>query len=501
MKEPTLPFADPDPAPAPDPGPGRPDAIPLPGTRERPWSVSEINEAARECLESRWGDVWLQGEISNFKPHSSGHWYFSLKDDRGQIQAVMFRSANARVRFRAEDGHSVLVRGRITMYTPRGTYQINIQAMEPLGLGALQIAFEQLKRRLQAEGLFDPDRKRPIPAMPRRVAVVTSPTGAALRDVLHVLARRAPGLPVLVVPCPVQGEAAPPLIVEALQRIHEHAAATPKPGRAEDHAVDVIILARGGGSLEDLWPFNDERVARAIAASEIPIISAVGHETDVTIADFVADLRAPTPSAAAEVVTRSRDELRRQVSGTAQRLVQAGRMIVLRARHAHREIVTRRGFLRVETLLAEARQRHDEASTRIQRALIDRIRAHRERLGLAAERLSPRSLKAEIASRSSRLEAVIDQLAAAARARVRALRDAVVSHRALLGSLSPVAVLDRGYAICQDETSGRVITSAAAVAAGDAIRVRLARGRIGARVTRTEPEPASARRPGKGRTR
>jgi exodeoxyribonuclease VII large subunit len=260
-------------------------------------SVSDLNRYIKELLEGQFATIWLKAEISNFKAHTSGHFYFSLKDSRAQISAVMFRGYNGQLRFRPEDGMEVLVRGKITVYEPRGNYQIFCEMMEPVGAGALQKAFEQLKAKLQKEGLFDEARKRPLPALPRHIAIVTSPTGAAIRDMLNVLGRRFKGAHVTVIPCKVQGDAAPGEIVEAIKLAQ----------KLKD--VDVMIVGRGGGSIEDLWAFNDERVARAIAAARVPVISAVGHEIDFTIADFVADLRAPTPSAAAELVVRNAADL------------------------------------------------------------------------------------------------------------------------------------------------------------------------------------------------
>src|SRR3984957_18663367 len=283
--------------------PSRPDAPPRPAAAQAQrtdpeiWSVSDVNKAVKATLESQYKLLWIKGEISNFKPHSSGHFYFSLKDSKAQISAVMFRGFNQGLKFRPQDGLEVIVRGKITVYEPRGNYQIFCELMEPMGAGALQLAFEQLKKKLQAEGLFEAARKRPLPRLPKHVAGVTSPTGAAIRDILNVLGRRFKGLRVTLIPAVVQGDAAPRSVVAAI----ELACRLPD--------VDVMIVGRGGGSIEDLWAFNDERVARAIAASRVPTISAVGHEIDFTIADFVADLRAPTPSAAAELVCRNAAEI------------------------------------------------------------------------------------------------------------------------------------------------------------------------------------------------
>ncbi|HXI02337.1 MAG TPA: exodeoxyribonuclease VII large subunit, partial [Candidatus Saccharimonadales bacterium] len=272
-----------------------------PGSRARPLTVSDLNALAREMLEARFSSIYIAGEISNFKAHGSGHWYFSLKDSRAQISAAMFRFANRNVRFRPADGMKVLVRGSVGLYEPRGQYQIVAETMEPVGLGELQAAYEQLREKLRAEGLFDEARKRPLPPLPRCIGVVTSPTGAAIRDIIRVLERRGADLRVVIAPCRVQGPEAAAEIAAAIRLL------------GTQPEVEVIIAGRGGGSLEDLWPFNEEIVARAIVASPLPVVSAVGHEIDYTIADFAADRRAATPSAAAEMVVRSREELAARV--------------------------------------------------------------------------------------------------------------------------------------------------------------------------------------------
>ena len=275
------------------------------------FTVSRLNQTVRLLLEQEMGQVWISGEISNFTQPSSGHWYFTLKDDGAQVRCAMFRNSNRRVTFRPQHGQQVLVRANITLYEPRGDYQIIVESMQPAGEGLLQQKYEQLKAKLQAEGLFDQQHKQPLPSPAHCVGVITSKTGAALHDILHVLKRRDPSLPVIIYPTAVQGDEAPAQIVRAIELAN---------ARSE---CDVLIVGRGGGSLEDLWSFNDERVARAIFASRIPVVSAVGHETDVTIADFVGDLRAPTPSAAAEVVSRNQQELLRQVQSAQQRLEMA----------------------------------------------------------------------------------------------------------------------------------------------------------------------------------
>ena len=490
MTDALLPFPDePDAAPEVDDATPPEESIP-PGTRARPLSVSEVNAVSRELLEESFPDIWIQGEISNFKAHSSGHLYFSLKDARSQINAVMFRGVAVHLRFKPTDGLAVLARGRITLYEARGSYQANLQWMEPQGVGSLQLAFEQLKAKLKAEGLFEADRKRAIPALPRRIGVVTSPTGAALKDILKVLQRRHAGVQVLIAPCRVQGEGAAQEIARAIQALNAMAERASPGGSLP---VEVLIVGRGGGSLEDLWAFNEEVVARAIAASRLPVISAVGHEVDFTIADFVADLRAPTPSAAAEMVISSRDEVASRVTGATERLVRAARYQILDRRNRVQALARSRAFGRVEASVAEAQQRCDEATMRLGNALLSRLRDLRERLGIGMERLSPRSLKAEVASRRGRLGGATQLLVRAVQARLRAFREAAAGQDALLRSLSPLAVLDRGYAICQDPATGSVISDASRLSPGDDVKVRLARGRLLSRVTHVEVGNDSSR--------
>jgi len=271
-------------------------------------TVSQLTNAIRTALESRFASVWVEGEISNFKAHSSGHWYFTIKDPNAQLRAKCFRSSNQRIRFKPTDGLHVRARGKLTVYPPRGEYELVVETLDPVGAGALRIAFEQLRDRLQAEGLFARELKRPLPVFPRRVGIVTSPTGAAIRDMLNVISRRTQTVNVLLSPARVQGDNAGPDIARAIRLLNQHHERAVRDGREKDR-VDVLIVGRGGGSTEDLWAFNTEEVARAIRGSAIPVISAVGHETDFTIADFVADHRAPTPSAAAEIVAAREDQL------------------------------------------------------------------------------------------------------------------------------------------------------------------------------------------------
>jgi exodeoxyribonuclease VII large subunit len=410
-------------------------------------SVSQLNRHIRDILEGRFPVLWLKGEISNFKAHTSGHFYFSLKDAKAQINAVMFRGFNSQLRFRPEDGMEVLVRGKITVYEPRGNYQIFCETMEPVGAGALQKAFEQLKAKLQREGLFDEARKRALPALPKHIAIVTSPTGAAIRDMLNVLGRRFKGVDITVVPCKVQGDQAPREIVAAIQLAQ----------RLPD--VDVMIVGRGGGSIEDLWAFNDEVVARAISASRVPVISAVGHEVDFTIADFVADLRAPTPSAAAELVVRNAADLAERVSS----LGRALRIGLLRKLNLSRQMTV------------ALSKRLVDPQRRIQDSVL-RCDELRQRLDGAMER-AIETRRMPIAGFELRLKNGIRNL-------LLRKREGVERNMALLDSLSPLKVLDRGYSMVVSD--GEIVTSASTLKVGQSVSVRMCKGSIEAQVTKVE---------------
>ena len=439
-----------------------------------PLTVTELTADIRSVLESGFAEVAVEGELSNCRLWQTGHLYFTLKDAGAQIRGVMFRSAVRLLKFKAEDGQHVVARGRVSVYDAKGEYQIVCDALEPRGLGALQLAFEQLKRRLDAAGLFDPARKRMLPVLPRKIGVVTSLDGAAIRDILSVLAKRYPQAHVVIRPARVQGEGAAQDVARGLQMI------------ARVDGVDVVIVGRGGGSIEDLWAFNEEVVARAIAACPVPVISAVGHETDFTIADFVADLRAPTPSAAAEQVVARRDEFVARIDRQGERLGAAldKRLLVLRS-HV-RALDSSRGLARVPATLA-LRSRHvGELSQQMRHALSDRVRTCTRRLVAgerALERHDPRRRLAETATRLTAGRARLD--AAVERRRSRdAGRFATLAGR--LDSLSPLAVLGRGYAVCWDSTRTHVIRAASEAAAGDTVRVTLAEGELLCDVRRPE---------------
>jgi exodeoxyribonuclease VII large subunit len=433
----------------------------------KPLSVTQLTDKIKRLLEGRFAEVWVEGELSNFKAHSSGHWYFTLKDAGASVRCASFRTSNRSIRFRPEDGLAVRARGRLSVYEPRGEYQIIVDAMEPVGVGALQLAFEQLKRRLAAEHLFDADRKRPIPALPRRVGVVTSPTGAALRDILRVLRRRNRAVSVLIAPARVQGEGSAAEVARAVECL------------SDSGLVDVIIAGRGGGSLEDLWAFNEEVVARAIAASRVPVISAVGHETDFTIADFVADLRAPTPSAAAEIVAAAADDVLESVVGLRRSATSAVRYRLLAARSAVRELRHAAALRAVPNRVARYAQATDEARDALVAASSGRIASSRSGLRAAVSALVAADPRRRVLEDRARVRAAASRLETLVRSAVDGRRERLALLTGTLSSLSPLDVLLRGYALVRDGR-GRVVRSPADVAPGERIRVRVADGEFGA---------------------
>jgi exodeoxyribonuclease VII large subunit len=435
----------------------------------RVWKVSELTERISGLLEDAFRDVWVEGEVSNYHAAQSGHLYFTLKDARSQIRCVCFRDQVRGLKFRPEDGLHITVRGALGVYEPRGEYQIYVSQIEPVGLGALQLAFEQLKKRLGEEGLFDEKRKKPLPVLPRRIGIVTSPTGAAIRDILRVLKRRFPNVHVLLFPVKVQGEGAAGEITAAVQYFN----------RAK--AADVLIVARGGGSLEDLWAFNEEIVARAIAGSGIPVITGIGHETDFTIADFAADLRAPTPSAAAEIVVRSRQEFERNIAEHFRDLVQHMRYRLSEWRHHVRDLETHRGFRQLEVLVRRRGQQVDELSSSLAVGLRLRLAATLQRLTRASAKVASFDLRGRAEVTRRRIEQQRGALRVALDRALIVKRHQFEKARLRLEERGPFRILERGYAIVYD-ASGRVLRSPDHVALGDDISVRLARGELGATV-------------------
>ncbi len=419
----------------------------------RLYTVTSLTAELRGLLAERFTDIWVAGEISGAKLAASGHYYFTLKDGEAQLRCACFRQVARYLKFKPRDGVEVLARGRIDVYEARGEYQLLVEALEPRGVGALQLAFDELKKKLAAEGLFDPARKRPLPRLPRRIGIITSPTGAVIRDLLNVLGRRFPGLHIRLYPAQVQGEGS----VEQVVRGIEHFSESGWP--------EVVIVARGGGSLEDLWTFNEEAVARAIAACRVPVVSAVGHETDFTIADFVADLRAPTPSAAAELIVPTRDSLLDQISTHLAKLEQAARYRLTRAALRWEQLGVGRIGAVVQRRIGRVMQRVDELDERLRR------RDLRLRLAAAHRRLD---------AAESGAERIMETRLARARARL----DEIDAN---LRQLSPLTVLDRGYAIVES-AEGRLVRSAADAPKGSGIGVRLAKGRLKARVTASTPD-------------
>ena len=431
-------------------------------------SVYDITSEIKRSLDGM-GILWIQGEISNFKRHTSGHLYFSLKDSRAQIKAAFFKNNNMYLKFRPEDGMEVVVRGRLSVYEPRGDYQVIVEYMEPVGLGSLQLAFDQLKEKLRKEGLFDDAHKIPLPLLPRKVGIVTSPTGAAIRDMLRILKRRNASLDVLLYPVKVQGQGAAEEIASGIRCLNNRS------------DMDVIIIGRGGGSIEDLWAFNEEIVARAIYESELPLISAVGHEVDYTISDFVADLRAPTPSAAAEMVSGARDDLRMSVSSLRGRLSQAVCRGLERRRLYLERLAHNKAFTVAPNKIRDLQQRFDEATLRLSQAtrrFTYEVR-HRERVLCA--RLNALDLRHIILHKKDILVRAFRGLISAAKTRLHHERSRLELAVGKVDALSPLAILKRGFALCRD-SKGAIVKRAADVAPGDNVRVTLGSGELDCRV-------------------
>jgi exodeoxyribonuclease VII large subunit len=439
----------------------------------RVWKVRDLVAAVRTHIEREYSDAWVEGEISNFRAHDSGHLYFTLKDGNAQIRVVMFRSSARLLRFRPADGLQVVLRGRVTVYEDRGDLQISAEYIEPKGAGSLQLAFEQLKAKLETEGLFALERKKKIPSLPSRIGVVTSAQAAALRDILNILERRHHSVNVVIYPAQVQGEFASVEVAAGVRYFNQQ------------RNVDVIIVARGGGSAEDLASFNDEGLARTVAASEIPLISAVGHETDFTIIDFVADLRAPTPSAAAELVIRSRQEIEDQANALSERLERAMRYRLLVRRQALMELAQHGAFGRMMEVIHQRQQKLDDLTHRLevsQRQLLEKMRRRWEMISAAVRhydlRLVLSGMRRKLESLTGALVAVTRNVLLQHRVRSERLQTA-------LESLSPLAILDRGYALIFD-SRGKLLKDAQNVKVGDEISARLAYGEFHAAVTKKQ---------------
>lgn len=444
----------------------------LPFQPPRIYTVSALTAEIRSLLEEEFDFVWVEGEISNFACPSSGHYYMSLKDENAQIKAVMFKMQARYLRFVPEDGMKVIARGRIGVYEPRGEYQIILDYLEPLGIGALAAAFEQVKKKLSLEGIFDEDKKRPVPFLPQRIAVITSPTGAAIRDFLRISHRRMPNLDVTVVPARVQGDEAAGDIVEALDMVNR------------ELDVDVIVLTRGGGSLEDLWPFDQEEVAYAIRRSLIPVVSAVGHEVDLTISDLAADLRAPTPSGAAELVVREKETLERDLRSLSSRLVTALHGIMDRTRDRLKNFTSRIRDPRRD--LADTWLRLDELYNRLLKTGMTSIADNLKRLKAISETLVLSSPSHDITMLSQELAFHNRSLTQALTLYLDRKKGDIRSMRDRLDSLSPLSILKRGYSITRRLPEMNIIKDSTQVKAGDEVNVFLARGTIDCLVERTK---------------
>jgi len=457
------------------------------GTRHKPLSVSDVTARVRAAIERDVGRVWVVGELSNFRVAGSGHGYGTLKDDRSQVRLVAFRNTLGVIGFTPRDGMTLLARGTVGVYESRGEYQLVAESLEQVGAGAAAEALRRLQERLRAEGLFDEARKRALPFLPQRVGVATSPTGAAIRDVLHVLDRRYANLHVIVSPCKVQGADAPAEIVAALRALDE----------VRD--LDVILLTRGGGSAEDLSAFNDERVVRAIAAARVPVISAVGHEIDTTLSDLVADRRCPTPSAAAEIIAREKSALVEQVGALALRLQAAGRSLLADLRRRAAE--TARRVVHPRRRLEADAQRLDELSERLRRGGARALAGSRARLALLGARLALLSPRETLRERRARIAALALRVRTLARHRIEVVRATLAGGAGRLESLSPLAVLERGYSITRALPSGAIVRAAAQAPPGSLVEVTVRRGVLTARVERARDRggeegapPAGSRR-------
>ncbi len=450
------------------------ESAPVPVSRHI-WQVGDLVSEVRLHVEREYGDLWVEGEISNLRPAPSGHVYFTLKDGDAQLPAVLFRKQASLLRFKPADGLHVLLRGKISIYEQRGQMQLVAEFLEPVGAGSLQIAFEQLRQRLETRGFFDPAAKQPLPAFPHCVGIVTSPTGAVIRDFINIVNRRHAGLHVLLYPALVQGEAAAAEVAAGIAYFNR------------SQTVDVIVIARGGGSLEDLAPFNSEFLTEAIFNSQIPVISAIGHETDFTIADFVADLRAPTPSAAAELVTSALHNIAENVQELDQRLIRATRYRLMQASQAMVRVRVESILIRERDHLRRRQQRVDDLALRLESQWTSRHRRLSDRLHALSARLLRQDVVTRTAIARERLIALDARMIRAQRDRARAGRTREAGVARQLNSLSPLAVLSRGYALVYDE-QGMLVKDTKDITQGQSIVARLARGRIRSRVTSVEKD-------------
>jgi len=444
----------------------------------RPISVSELNEEVKIALERGFNSVWVEAEIINFVAANSGHWYFTLHDGDSQLRAAFYVRNNLRIRFQTFDGLQVRVRGKLSVYQPKGEYQILVESLEPVGEGALKVAFEQVKAKLAREGLFDEALKRELPFFPRRVGVITSPNGAAFHDILNVLSRRTRTVNIVLIPTRVQGETAGEEIESAIKLANRN-------NQKSDEKIDVLIIGRGGGSSEDLWAFNEERVARAIRASEIPIISAVGHEIDFTIADFVADRRAPTPSAAAEIVAESEDGITDFLLRRKQDLFQLIDYKLLESRADLQEFALASVFAGFPQRIKDWRYEIEDVTGHLHNAFDEKLQKNEQRLEALINRISPLRLASELNERKTRLALLHQKQESAIEDVIDAKNTRLKIGMASLDALSPLAVLSRGFSIIQTE-AGEILRDADEIKANEVVKIRLARGKITAKILSVE---------------
>lgn len=444
----------------------------------RPLTVSELNEQVKSALERGFSSVWVEAEIVNFVAAHSGHWYFTLHDGDSQLKAACYIRNNQRIRFQPFDGLQVRVRGKLSVYQPKGEYQILVESLQPVGEGALKVAFEQIKLKLGKERLFDEEFKRPLPLLPKRVGVVTSPNGAAFHDILNVLSRRTRTVNITLIPTRVQGETAGEEIEAAIKLANDF-------NKNSNEKIDVLIVGRGGGSSEDLWAFNEERVARAIRASKIPVISAVGHEIDFTIADFVADRRAPTPSAAAEIVAESEDGIANFLAQKTQDLFQLIGYKLLQARSDWQELALSSVFTEFPNRVKDWRYEIEDLDVNIRDALAVKIKIERQILESLANRLSPLKLASKLNEKKTRLAILRQKQNSAIKNVIDKSDEKLKISMASLDALSPLSVLNRGYSIAENE-AGEILRDARKVKANDTVKIRLAKGKIKTRVLEIE---------------
>lgn len=445
-------------------------------------TISELNAEVKSEIERRFSSVWIEGEIMNFVEAHSGHWYFTLHDGDSQLKAACYRGSNWKIRFKPFDGLQVRVRGKLSLYEPRGEYQILVESLEPVGEGALKVAFEQIKLKLGKERLFDEEYKRPLPLFPRRVGVVTSPNGAAFHDILNVISRRTRSVSIVLIPTRVQGEFAGEEIRQAVVLANDF-----NRTASEKEKIDVLIVGRGGGSAEDLWAFNEERLAREIRSSEIPVISAVGHEIDWTIADLVADVRAATPSAAAEIVAEREDNLEAYIVQRTQDLFKLMGYRILRAKTDFQELALSPVFTEFPQSIKDWRYEIEDFQERLSLALSEKLKSQKKNLENITNRLSPIKLASKLNERKTRLAVLNEQNHNAIQNVINSKDENLKIEMASLNALSPLAVLNRGFSIAENK-SGEILRDTKKIKSGDEVKILLSRGKLKTKVLEVEKD-------------